>query len=244
MRRRGEGGAPPIGMPLPPVRESAATASPEALISASPSAPQSAAPTGVPARLGLLPPPSDPDALEAWYLNRTPYDRGPLAGATWQGELDRAVLWLDALPFTGRIVELGAAIGFWTVLLASRGEVSAYDAREDRLERARRRLIAHGLTAHLHPRAIDAGPEGAPAGLVLLPFVLSQLGADARRRQVEAVHDWLAPGGRVAIIDLAPPVLDTALVGQAVDEMLGARFASRRGEPLGRHLVLIDALAV
>ena len=64
----------------------------------------------MPARLGLLPPPQNPDELEAWYLNRAPYDRGPLGGATWQGELDRAVLWLDALPYEGRIVELGAGI--------------------------------------------------------------------------------------------------------------------------------------
>jgi hypothetical protein len=47
----------------------------------------------------------------------------------------------------------------------------------------------------------------------------------------------------VAIVDLAPPDLDAARLGQAVDEMLGARFVSRRGEPLGRHLVVIDALA-
>jgi SAM-dependent methyltransferase len=232
LRLRGAGGTPPVGIPLP-------TTAPVAR------APIGAATEreGVPARLGLLPPPQDPDALEAWYLNRAPYDRGPLAGATWQGELDRAVLWLDALPFAGRIVELGAGIGFWTVLLASRGETSAYDGDERRLERARRRLIAHGLSAHLHPRAIDAGPEGTPAGLVVLPFVLSQLSAEARRRQVAAARDWLTPGGRIAVIDLAPPNLDAALLEQAVGEMLGGTFTERRGEPLGRHLVLIDAIA-
>ena len=232
LRRRAEGGAPPIGIPLAPAPiERGRADAPEA------------GSTGVPARLGLLPPPQHPDALEAWYLNRTPYDRGPLGGATWQGELDRAVLWLDALAFDGRAVELGAGIGFWTVLLASRGETSAYDPREDRLERARRRLIAHGLTAHLHPRALDAGPEGAPAGLVLLPFVLSQLAAEPRRRMVEVAHAWLAPGGRLAVIDLAPPNLDPALLEQATGEMLGARFAERRAEALGRHLVLIEAVA-
>ncbi|MGA1354538.1 MAG: class I SAM-dependent methyltransferase, partial [Candidatus Limnocylindrus sp.] len=184
-----------------------------------------------------------PDALEAWYLNRTPFDRGPLAGATWQGEIDRAVLWLDALPYSGRAVELGAGIGFWTVLLASRGEVSAYDPREDRLTRARQRLLAHGLKAHLHPRGLLEGPEGEPAGLVLLPFLLSQLAAEPRAQQVEVAHSWLAKGGRLALIDLAPPNLDPSTLDQATSEMLGGRFTSIASEPLGRHLILISALA-
>ena len=236
MRRRANNEAPPIGIPLPAVQPSTTNAPTAAAAPATRGA--------VSVRLGLLPPPADPDALEAWYLNRPPYDRGPVSGATWQGELDRAVLWLDALPFDGRAVELGAAIGFWTVLLASRGATSAYDPREDRLERARRRLIAHGLTAHLHPRAIDAAPEGAPAGLVLLPFVLSQLNVVARTRQVEAAHDWLAPGGRIALIDLAPPNFDASTLDRAAAELLGARFAQLRATATGRHLVLIDAVAL
>ena len=60
---------------------------------------------------------------------------------------------------------------------------------------------------------------------------------------VEAAHAWLAPGGRLAVIDLAPPNLDPALLEQATGEMLGARFAERRAEALGRHLVLIEAVA-
>ncbi len=235
MRRRAEGGAPPVGIPL-------ANAATERSVQLEP--PKSGDPSGaVPARLGLLPPPQEPDAQEAWYLNRVPYDRGPLAGATWQGEIDRAVLWLDGLSFEGRIVELGAGIGFWTVLLASRGEVSAYDAREDRLTRARQRLMAHGMKAHLHPRALDEGAEGVPAGLLLLPFVLSQLAAEPRTRQVEVAHSWLAKDGRLALIDLAPPNLDLSTLEQATTEMLGARFTAITSEPLGRHLVLISAIA-
>jgi SAM-dependent methyltransferase len=235
MRRRAEGGSLPSGIPLPSVtpRPSDTLTPPD----------DGGLQRSVPARLGLLPPPSEPDALEAWYLNRPPFDRGPLAGATWQGEIDRAVLWLDALPFRGRAVELGAGIGFWTVLLASRGEVSAYDAREDRLTRARQRLLAHGLKAHLHPRDLLAGPEGEPAGLVLIPFLLSQLAAEPRAHQVEVAHSWLAKGGRLALIDLAPPNLDPSTLDQATRELLGGRFTEIASEPLGRHLILISALA-
>jgi hypothetical protein len=225
MRRRADGGTPPSGIPLP-------SALPRPAGSTAP--PTSGDPSGaVPARLGLLPPPEEPD----------PFDRGPLAGATWQGEIDRAVLWLDALPYSGRAVELGAGIGFWTVLLASRGDVSAYDAREDRLTRARQRLLAHGLKAHLHPRNLLEGPEGEPAGFVLLPFLLSQLAAEPRAQQVEVAHSWLAKGGRLALIDLAPPNLDPSTLEQATSEMLGGRFTGIASEPLGRHLILISAIA-
>jgi hypothetical protein len=129
------------------------------------------------------------------------------------------------------------------VLLASRGDVSAYDAREDRLTRARQRLLAHGLKAHLHPRNLLEGPEGEPAGLVLLPFLLSQLAAEPRAQQVEVAHSWLAKGGRLALIDLAPPNLDPSTLEQATSEMLGGRFTEIASEPLGRHLILISALA-
>ena len=89
----------------------------------------------------------------------------------------------------------------------------------------------------------DEGAEGAPAGLLFLPFVLSQLGAEPRARQVEVAHGWLAKDGRLAIVDLAPPNLDPSTLDQAASEMLGARFDRIRTEPLGRHLIVIDALA-
>lgn len=73
LRRRAEGAQPPVGIPLAPTPATTATTE----------APE-VGESGVPARLGLLPPPQHPDELEAWYLNRAPYDRGPLGGATWQ----------------------------------------------------------------------------------------------------------------------------------------------------------------
>ena len=45
------------------------------------------------------------------------------------------------------------------------------------------------------------------------------------------------------MIDLAPPSLDPSTLEQATSEMLGARFSSIESEPLGRHLILISALA-
>jgi hypothetical protein len=78
---------------------------------------------------------------------------------------------------------------------------------------------------------------------VLLPFLLSQLAAEPRAQQVEVAHSWLVKEGRLALIDLAPPNLDPSTLEQATSEMLGGRFTAIASEPLGRHLILISALA-
>ena len=83
-----------------------------------------------------------------WYLRRGRYARGAIHDAAWIAELDAAGRWLDALPWTGEIVDLAAGTGWWSPLLASRGELSLYDASPTALDRARERLVAHGLRAH------------------------------------------------------------------------------------------------
>ena len=80
-----------------------------------------------------------------WYLRRGRYARGPIHDAAWHAELDVAGRWLDALPIRGEIVELAAGTGWWSPLLAQKGELSLYDA--------------DGRTARARPRA----PRRAPA---------------------------------------------------------------------------------
>ena len=64
-----------------------------------------------------------------------------------------------ACPSRGEIVELAAGTGWWSPLLAAKGELSIYDASAAPLERARDRLVAHGLRAHLHVRDAWAEPD-------------------------------------------------------------------------------------
>ena len=94
-----------------------------------------------------------------WYLRRGRYERGAIHDAAWNAELDAAGRWLDGLPWRGEIVELAAGTGWWSPLLASRGELSLYDASPAALDRARERLLAHGLRAHLHVRDAWAEPD-------------------------------------------------------------------------------------
>ena len=139
-----------------------------------------------------------------WYLRHGRYERGPIHDAAWNAELDGAGTWLDRLPMSGRIVELAAGTGWWSPLLASKGELWLYDAADAPLERARERLLAHRLRAHIHVRDAWAPPEGAPADALFIGFWLSHVARDRTAEFLELARRWLRPGGRLAIIDSLP----------------------------------------
>jgi SAM-dependent methyltransferase len=138
-----------------------------------------------------------------WYLRRGRYEHGAIHDAAWNAELDAAGRWLDALPWHSEIVELAAGTGWWSPLLASRGELSLYDASAAALDRARERLVAHGLRAHLHVRDAWAEPDRKVDG-VFMGFWLSHVSRDRLPAFLELAHRWLKPGGRLAFIDSLP----------------------------------------
>ncbi|MDO8485141.1 MAG: class I SAM-dependent methyltransferase [Candidatus Limnocylindrales bacterium] len=135
-----------------------------------------------------------------WYLRRGRYARGPIHDAAWDAELDAAGRWLDDLPIRGEIVELAAGTGWWSPLLASKGELSLYDAASAPLERARGRLVAHGLRAHLHVRDAWAEPD-RQVDAVFTGFWLSHVPRDRLDAFLGVVRRWLKPGGTFAFID-------------------------------------------
>jgi SAM-dependent methyltransferase len=135
-----------------------------------------------------------------WYLRRGRYERGAIHDAAWNAELDAAGRWLDDLPWAGEIVELAAGTGWWSPLLASRGDLSLYDTSPAALDRARERLVAHGLRAHLHTRDAWAEPDRAVDGL-FLGFWLSHVSRERLTEFLAIARRWLKPGGRLAFID-------------------------------------------
>lgn len=135
-----------------------------------------------------------------WYLRRGRYSHGPIHDAAWDAELDAAGRWLDGLPIGGEIVELAAGTGWWSPLLASKGEASLYDASDSPLARARDRLVAHGLRAHLHVRDAWAEPDRAVDAL-FTGFWLSHIPAERLPAFLEIARRWLKPGGVYAFID-------------------------------------------
>ena len=203
-----------------------------------------------------------------WYLRRGRYTRGPIHDAAWNAELDAAGRWLDALPIRGEIVELAAGTGWWSPLLASKGELWLYDAAEAPLERARQRLLAHGLRAHIHLRDAWAEPDRA-VDAVVLGFWLSHVDRDRTAAFLALARRWLKPGGTLAIIDsLAdpqsgaddqPPVVGDRATRRIADgreftivkvhrdaaeldaALRAAGFGEVRVETSGRFFVLADA---
>jgi demethylmenaquinone methyltransferase/2-methoxy-6-polyprenyl-1,4-benzoquinol methylase len=135
-----------------------------------------------------------------WYLRRGRYARGAIHDAAWDAELDAAGRWLDGLPWGGEIVELAAGTGWWSPLLAARGELSLYDTSPTALDRARERLVAHGLRAHLHVRDAWAEPDRQVDGL-FIGFWLSHVPRDRLAEFLALCRRWLKPGGRIAFID-------------------------------------------
>ena len=106
-------------------------------------------------------------------------------------------------PIRGEIVELAAGTGWWSPLLASKGELSLYDANAATLDRARDRLVAHGLRAHIHVRDAWAEPDRA-VDAVFAGFWLSHIPRARLGSFLGLVHRWLKPGGRFAFIDSLP----------------------------------------
>ena len=145
-----------------------------------------------------------------WYLRRGRYERGAIHDAAWNAELDAAGRWLDGLPWAGEIVELAAGTGWWSPLLASRGELSLYHTSPAALDRARERLVAHGLRAHLHVRDAWDEPDRQVDGL-FTGFWLSHVPRERLEAFLVLCRRWLKPGGRLAFIDsLADPASGAA----------------------------------
>jgi demethylmenaquinone methyltransferase/2-methoxy-6-polyprenyl-1,4-benzoquinol methylase len=118
----------------------------------------------------------------------------------WQVDLDTATQWLDRIPLRGQIVELAAGTGWWSPLLAEKGELSMYDANEAPLSIARDRLMAHGLRAHLHVRDAWAEPDRAVDGL-FAGFWLSHVTRARLPEFLGLIRRWLRPGGLFSFID-------------------------------------------
>jgi demethylmenaquinone methyltransferase/2-methoxy-6-polyprenyl-1,4-benzoquinol methylase len=135
-----------------------------------------------------------------WYLRRGRYAHGPVHDTAWNAELDAATLWLDGLPLSGEIVELAAGTGWWSPLLASKGELSIYDVAEAPLDRARERLVAHGLRAHIHVRDAWTEPD-RQVDAVFAGFWLSHVQRNRLASFLALVRRWLKPGGTFAFVD-------------------------------------------
>lgn len=135
-----------------------------------------------------------------WYLRRRGYSRGPVSDVAWHMELDEATLWLDRLPLSGEIVELAAGTGWWSPLLANKGELSIYDTSPAALDRARSKLLAHHQRVHIHERDAWADPE-RPVDALFTGFWLTHVPRRRLPQFLALALRWLKPGGTYAFVD-------------------------------------------
>lgn len=164
-----------------------------------------------------------------WYLRRGPYERGPIHDQAWTAELDQATRWLDALPIGGEVVELAAGTGWWSPLLASKANLSIYDASEAPLDRARGRLVAHGLRAHIHVRDAWVEPD-RQVDVLFCGFWLSHVPRARLGEFLALARRWLKPGGLFAFIDSRPDPQSGAVdqPRSSEPEVSGRRLADGR----------------
>ena len=169
-----------------------------------------------------------PGDWEDWYLRRGRYGRGPIHDGPWSMELDEVTRWLDGLNLRGTLVELGAGMGWWTGLLAEKGELWVYDSDGASLDAARSRLMAHGLLAHLHERDPLARPDKAVDVVFSAYFLGGAATPDEVDRRLARAMSWLRPGGSFVFVEAQG---SSALRGPDGD------LTSWDAEALGGHLV-------
>jgi SAM-dependent methyltransferase len=141
-----------------------------------------------------------------WFLRRGAFERGPLHDAAWAAEIDAVTRWLDGRPIAGRILEPAAGNGFFSPLLAERGELHASDPDGAALDVARVRLVAHGLLAHLHvadPWALPAG-DTPPADALVAAFLLGRVRRAGLDGAIGSFRERLTTGGTLAVVELLP----------------------------------------
>jgi len=198
------------------------------------------------------PRPAMPAFPDEWFFRTGSYEHGAIHDTAWAAELDVATRWLDALPLAGRIDEPAAGTGFFSPLLADKGELHASDEDGAALDIARERLVAHRLRAHLHVADPWTPPADGRADGLVASFLTGRVRGAGLDRAVTALRARLRTGGTLALIDLRPDDAggppagiawtwhDPALLEAALAR---AGFSGIELTPTGRFFLLVSARA-
>jgi hypothetical protein len=202
LAERGRASAAPVPAAVPATAVPA-TADPVTGVTTAPAAAGSPAATR-PSATARPPRPAMPAFPDAWFLRTGPYERGAIHDTAWAAELDVVTRWLDGLPLAGRIDEPAAGTGFFSPLLADKGELHASDEDGAALDIARERLVAHRLLAHLHVADPWAPPADGVADGLVAGFLTGRVRGAGLDGAAASLRARLRTGGTLALIDLRP----------------------------------------
>ena len=198
----------PNGAPRP--RAAVASGAASAVACGRAGAPRNAAPPPTPRPAAIAAPRCSPTTRRAPPNTTTgtcaaaEYARGPIHDTAWNAELDAAGRWLDDQPLAGEIVEPAAGTGWWSPLLAGKGELSLYDGTAAPLDRARERL-RRARPPRAPPRPRRRGRRRIATVDARLHRLLAQPrpARPARRVPRHRPAAGSSPAGRFAFIDAA-----------------------------------------
>lgn len=137
---------------------------------------------------------------DQWWLRTGRYDRGTELNARWAFEAAEVDSALAAFEPCGRILEIACGTGMWTQkLVAYASEVVALDGSSEVLAINAAR-VGSGMVRYLEADVFRW--EGAGKfDTIFFSFWLSHVPPDLFVGFWEKVRNWLAPGGRVFLID-------------------------------------------
>jgi ubiquinone/menaquinone biosynthesis C-methylase UbiE len=142
---------------------------------------------------------------DEWALRQGRYDRGPEANARWHAEVaqvaDALHRWLHERPIASAL-EIAAGTGLWTQRIVPEvPRLTALDAAPETLAINRERLGAQAERVSYVNADIFTWEPAERFDAIFFGFWLSHVPPERFDAFWAKVREWLAPGGRVFLVD-------------------------------------------
>jgi SAM-dependent methyltransferase len=141
-----------------------------------------------------------------WWFKRGRFQRPLEVRRVWAAAVAQLEAAVDAFQPTGEVLELAAGTGLWTRrLVRTASAVTAVDTSPEVLELNRARTVRAGTPVRYVVADLFAWEPPRRYDVVFFSFWISHVPPDRFEAFWALVDRALAPGGRVHLIDNAPP---------------------------------------